>query len=479
VKTRSLTRTLIIGVLLAEFICALCFSAVALIHEMNGRRRAFDIMLHGRADSVLGAVQDAEDVNDNVMVDQTELVLPKEDIYEVTTPSGRVISRSPNSSSDLINERGSHHSQGYFSFKMDGKYYRGLQVPGVRVIDRDDHGGLRRPVTIVYASPTEHFWHDTVVAVRFYVIASAILLLLTGFVVAWFLRRAMSPLRELAIRAGRVSTAAWDFDVPVEALNTRELQPIAVSIQNLLIGLRRSFERQRQFTGDAAHELKTSIAVLKSSLQVLSIRERTTQEYESSIEGLLIDTQRMEDLTNRMLTLARVEQASLDEMGVSDLSEILRLVATRLQPAMHLRQIRINIPELDQRLAKIDPADADVLVSNLLINAVQHSAPNTAIEMGLRSAGERVELLICDEGAGIPAEALPHVFERFYRADPSRSRSNGGAGLGLAICKAITDHCSGSISIESQPGKGTTVKVVLLGTTKSPSSSARTNPPNS
>jgi len=412
-------------------------------------------------------------------VDESELVLPKEDIYEVTAPSGQVISRSPYSSTNLIDALRSHQSQGYFGFKADGKRYRGLQVPGVRIIDRDDHGGLRRPVTIVYAAPTMHFWHDTVLAVRFYVVASALLLLLTGFVVAWFLRRAMSPLRELAVRAGHVSAAAWDFDVPVEALSTRELEPIAVSIQNLLIGLRKSFERQRQFTGDAAHELKTSIAVLKSSLQVLSIRQRTTQEYENSIEGLLVDIQRMEDLTNRMLTLARVEQTPPDETGVSDISEILRLVTFRLQPAMQLRQVGIDMPELDRRLAKINPEDADVLISNLLINAVEHSAPNTSIKMAVRSASGCVELWISDEGDGIPTEALPYVFERFYRADPSRSRSNGGAGLGLAICKAITDHCGGSISIESLPGKGTTIRVMLLSTAMGPSSSARINLLNS
>jgi signal transduction histidine kinase len=185
----------------------------------------------------------------------------------------------------------------------------------------------------------------------------------------------MSPLRELAVRAQRVSAVSWEFDVPKEALLTRELEPIASSIQNLLIGLQKSFERQRQFTGDAAHELKTSIAVLKSSLQLLSMRERTTQEYERSIGGLLTDTQRMEDLTNRMLMLARIEHSTSDAIEISDLSRTIPLVIERLQPAMQLRQVSIGIPSEVHRPVRIDPEDADVLCSNLLMNACSTAHP--------------------------------------------------------------------------------------------------------
>ena len=452
------------GVLLAELLCAVCFSAVSVFHEMNGRRHAFDIMLRGRADSVLGAVQDAEDINDNVIVDQTELVLPREDVYEVwATASGRVIGSSPGSSSDLLDALSSRRRDGYFNFKVGGERFRGLRVPGVRVIDREEHGGLRRPVTIVYAAPTKHLWHEAIIAVRFYVIASALLLIFTGVVIAWFLRRSMSSLRELAVRAQRVSAASWEFNVPKEALLTRELEPIASSIQNLLIGLRESFERQRQFTGDAAHELKTSIAVLKSSLQLLSMRERTTREYELSIEGMLMDTQRMEDLTNRMLMLARIEHSTADAIGISDLSRTIPLVIERLQPAMQLRQVSIGILSEVRRPVRIDPEDADILCSNLLMNALQYSAPGTAVTVSMNVCAENVELVISDEGEGIAPEALPHIFERFYRADPSRSRLNGGAGLGLAICKAIVERCGGAISVWSAPGEGTKIKVSLPG----------------
>jgi hypothetical protein len=168
-KTTSLRRQLVIGVLVAEFACAALFSGVAVAYEMQGRRHAFDVMLRGRADSLLGAVQDAEDPEDNVRVDPTELVLPRQDAYEVLSPTGRVLGDSPDTSSALLANLGSSGMEGYFDFVVNGAHYRAVRFDGIRVIDRDDKGGLRRPVTVLYASPTKGLWHEAVEAVRFYV----------------------------------------------------------------------------------------------------------------------------------------------------------------------------------------------------------------------------------------------------------------------------------------------------------------------
>jgi signal transduction histidine kinase len=460
-KRRSLTITLITGVLLAELVCAVCFSVTAIVHQVNGRRHAFDVLLRGHADSLLGAIRDAEDPADNVVVDQTELVLPAGDLYEVTMLPGRDAGHSPNSSPELRAALVSHARDGYFSFKAAGAYYRGFQMRGMRVIDRDENGGYRRPVVILYASPTNHLWHEAMEAARFYVITSAVLILLTGLAIAWLLRRWLSPLRELAFRAERVSSDSWEFVAPAEVLNTRELEPIATSIQNLLAGLRRSFERQRQFTGDAAHELKTSVAVVKSGLQLLLMRKRTPTEYEGGIERLLLDVERIEDLTSRMLLMARLEQTNAKADAATDVAAVLRSVLQRLETAMQLKGIRIDLEDRDEIYVNLSPDDLDILCSNLLMNAAEHSSAGSVIRVVLRSVGEAARLLVMDEGEGIPEEALPLVFERFYRADPSRSRSNGGAGLGLAICKAIVSIGGGSVEIASVVGKGTTVTVAL------------------
>ena len=460
-KSSSLSRQLIGGVLLAELICAATFSVIAIGHEVRGRRRAFDVMLRGRADSVLGAVQDAEDPEDNVTVDPTELVLPKQDAYEVMSPSGRLVGRSPASSADLLAGLASATKAGYFNLRIKEQRYRAIRLEGVRIIDRETNGGLRRHVIVLYAAPTHDLWHGAVEAVQFYVVASALLLGVTGVALVWFLRRRLSPLQELAAIAGRVSTRSWEFVPPDEVLRTSELAPIALSIEELLKGLRQSFERQRQLTGDAAHELKTSIAVLKSSLQLLSMSPRTPHQYEVGLEGLLVDMERMEALASRMLALARLEEAPVERSEWSDLSSALRSVSERLQPLANLKQVMLEVSAGQGLNVALSVDDADTLCSNLMMNALQHSLPAGHVSAIAQTHGGVTELRVKDDGKGIPEEALPHVFERFYRADRSRSRDSGGAGLGLSICKAIIERSNGTIHIKSAEGTGTEVTVTL------------------
>jgi signal transduction histidine kinase len=464
IRTHSLSRQLIGGVLLAELLCAALFSAVAIGHEMHGRRRAFDVMLRGRADSLMGAVQDAEDPEDNVTVDPTELVLPAQDVYEVLSPSGRVLGHSPGSSASLLAELSASRADGSFNFRVGREYYRALRFEGVRVIDREENGGYRRPVTVLYASPTRDLWHGAVEAVQFYVLASVLLLAATGIALVWFLRRRLSPLQELAAIAGRVSTRSWEFVPPAAVLRTTELAPIALSMEELLKGLQLAFERQRHLTGDAAHELKTSIAVLKSSLQLLSMAPRTAEQYEAGLEGLQLDSERMEELVSRMLTLARLEEAPVEERESCDLPSVVREVAERLRPLAELKQVTLEISAAETRLVAMPAGDAELLCSNLIVNALQHSSPNGRVSVTVQERGGiegGVELRVADRGDGIPESALPHVFERFFRADRSRSRASGGAGLGLSICKAIVERSGGTIHIESAVGTGTEVTVTL------------------
>jgi signal transduction histidine kinase len=464
----SLTRRLIVAVLLAELLCVVCFSVIAILHEVHGRRRAFDIMLSGRADSLLGAVQDADDPEANVTVDRSELALPAQDIYEVLSPKSRLLGASPNAEPQALRTIASATTDGYFNVEIDGVHYRALRKQGVRVIDRLENGGRRRPVSLIYASPTEHLRHELMEAVRFYVLSSLVLLAATGLLLALLLRLGLTPLRELAHSASRVSASSWEF-VPTEnAMRTRELVPIISSIRHLLAGLREAFERQRRFTGDAAHELKTSLAVLKSSVQLMTLGRRNAEEYEKGLIDLAVDVQRMEDLTERMLALARVEEEPLKAAEVLDLGEVLRPLMQRLRAFAEWKEITIRLVEQGPCLVSMHPSDAEILTSNLLMNAVQHSTPETEVTLSVTSRNGVAEIRVSDRGDGIPDSALPHLFERFYRADASRSRESGGTGLGLAICKAIVDRSHGSIGVESASGQGTQIVVTLPASTSGP-----------
>jgi signal transduction histidine kinase len=459
-KPYSITRRLITTILLVELLAALSISTAAMLYERHQRFRAFDIMLRGRADSLLGAVQDAEDTQDNVMLDGTEVNFPAEDIYQVQDASGRVLGHSPNwngPAPDLLTAR----TGKFLRIHVNGVHFRAMRIEGLRIVDPGDKGGgIPRRVSIFYGSPIGGVWRDIWKAVGFYAGTSLFLLAVSGGLIFWFLDRGLAPLRELAAEASGVSVDSWNFDPPERARMVSELRPLTVALETVLTGLQHAFTQQRRFVGDAAHELKTAVAVLKSSLQLLTLKQRTALEYERGLERCQMDCDRMEEAVAKMLTLARVEtRTDLPSLSfATDPGQILRQAAAQFDSMAELKRVRILVSAEDAAMVDIEPEQLQMLCSNLLLNALQHSAAGSAVRA---VAGLDGELAIEDDGDGIAADDLPHVFDRFYRADPSRSRHTGGTGLGLSICKAIVSRWQGKIEITSELGMGTRVMVHL------------------
>ena len=459
----SIAFRLIAAVMLVELVSAALVIAVAWGYERHNHFRSFEVMLHGRADSVLGAVQDAEDVGDNVMLDLADLHVPPEDVYEVWDGRGHLLGRSPNwqGSSGM---RAPDHN-GFFHTRLRDRDYRLLYMRGTRIVDPGEPGGGKlRFVTILYGAPTERVWNAIYGAVEFYAAGMLLLVLITGPLIAWVLHRGLEPLRQLASMAGRVSADSWEFSPPASARETAELAPLTAALENALQRLERSFNQQRAFVSDAAHELKTAVAVVKSGLQLVGMRPRTPEEYQAGNERALADTERIEDLVAKMLALARVESgASTGPTPASDLNHCVCTTVTQLETFATVRQVSVAVRNLPVSVCMVplSPDDCALVVSNLLLNALQHSPPHTQVEVRLRTLDDSTELIIQDLGEGIDPAALPHVFERFYRGDPSRARATGGAGLGLAICKAAVEKAGGTITLASEPGRGTTATVRL------------------
>jgi signal transduction histidine kinase len=459
-KPYSITRRLISTILLVELVAALSISTAAMLYERHQRFRAFDIMLRGRADSLLGAVQDAEDTQDNVMLDGTEVNFPAEDIYQVQDAGGRLLGHSPNwngAGPDLMAAK----TGKFLRVHVNGRHYRAMRIEGLRIVDPGDKGGgIPRKVSIFYGSPISGVWRDIWKAVGFYAATSLSLLAVSGWLIFWLINRGLAPLRELAAQAAGVSVDSWSFVPPERARMVRELVPLTLALETVLTGLERSFIQQRRFVGDAAHELKTAVAVLKSSLQLLTLKQRTALEYERGLERCQMDCDRMEEAVAKMLTLARVEtKTELPSSSfAANLGQILRQVAEQFESMAELKRVRILVSAQDAVMVEIEPEQLQLLCSNLLLNALQHSPGGSEVRA---VAGQDGELAIEDDGDGIAAEDLPHVFDRFYRGDPSRSRHTGGTGLGLSICKAIVSRWQGTIEITSELGIGTKVRVHL------------------
>ena len=462
-NSRSITWRLIGAVLAVEFAAAALVISLSWGYERHAHFRAFDVMLHGRADSVLGAVQDAEDTEDNVMLDKADLRLPPEDVYEVYDERGRLLGRSPNWQG--TGEGFTTDAKDSFLLRIvNGEHYRLLRVHGSRIVDPGEpRCGTLRHVTVLYGAPTEHVWDAIWHAVAVYAAGSLLLLLVTGPLVAWVLHRGLTPLRELAALAGNVSANAWEFEPPETARTTRELAPLTHALESVLERLERAFVQQRIFVSDAAHELKTAVAVVKSSLQLLGLRTRTPAEYQAGLDRCVADTGRLEDLVAKMLTLARVESAatSVATSAACDAVQCVDETMREMETVAALRQVRVDRIAPERASVPLTAEDCQLVISNLLLNALQHSPAGSQVQLNLTAINDAVELRVADHGDGIDPAAQPRVFDRFFRGDPSRSRATGGAGLGLAICKAVVEKAGGSIALASTPGQGTIVTVRL------------------
>ena len=276
----------------------------------------------------------------------------------------------------------------------------------------------------------------------------------------WLTSRAMRPVDDISVAASRIAEGNLSERIDVAETDS-ELGRLASVLNSTFARLEAAFAQQTQFTADASHELRTPLAVIISEAQTTLARARGAAEYRESIAVCLDAAQQMRRLTESLLQLARFDAGQEQiRRGAVDLAENARLCVGRIGPLAKERGINIH--------CDLGPAetcgDADrlgQLITNLLTNAIHYNKPKGEILIRTRSDNGRVVLTVTDSGQGIAPEDVPHLFERFYRADKSRSRAEGRSGLGLAICKAIVDNHGGTIETSSHVGTGTTFTVRL------------------
>ncbi len=460
---RSILRRAIAAVLLLELLAAVLLTGATAVHERGVRYAAFDATLRGRAAALLGAVGDADDPGDNVVLALRGLAIPPGDLFEVSEPGRGLLGRSREWPFAVV-------SQGFgaptFEGRSHGRRYRGVALHGMRVVDPGEpDGGKPHRILILYASPTAQVRHEVWEAVRFYALTFVAVLLVSAAFLTWFLRRTLAPLRALTASAAAVASPVWRFHPPPSAGRWEELAPLSDAMEATIRRLQRSFEQQRRLTSDAAHELKTDVAIIKSSLQLLAMRSRSAKEYRAGLGRSLADCERIEQTVGEMLALARLEhEAMVPAQESADLAVCAQAAASALASMAAVHGVRFELARLDRFPVSLRARDAGLLCTNLMENAVQHSLAGGAVVVSVRSERAFAILEVRDTGEGIEPRALPHIFEPFFRADEARARKQGGTGLGLAICKAICEKGGGAITAASEPGRGTrmTVRLPLL-----------------
>lgn len=291
------------------------------------------------------------------------------------------------------------------------------------------------------------------------------LVLLTPAVGWWLARRATQPVADILRIAEDLRPTRLGDRLPARGTGD-ELDRLSQTINRLLDQVASYVDRQQQFVADAAHELRGPVAAVQSSLEVALSKERSSREYQSTIEDVLRETRQLTRLTNDLLLLAEGETESSSATRTRlELAPLVRQAASMFAGVAEERGVRLHVDLQDA--ARID-GDARYLrqvCSNLLDNAIRFTQPGGSVHVTLTEDLARREaiLTVADTGRGIDADDLPRVFDRFFQADEGRDRGDTtrGGGLGLAIAKAIVERHSGRIGVMSTPGDGSQFTVHL------------------
>jgi two-component system sensor histidine kinase BaeS len=307
--------------------------------------------------------------------------------------------------------------------------------------------------------PREKMFHRAIGrAILFASLFAGILAVIVGLFGAEYLTR---PLAELTATAQRL--AGGDLKARTNFRGAGELGQLAETMNHLAAELERADALRRKSLADTAHELRTPITTIQSHLEAFA--DGVLEPTPENLATLTDETLRLVQLVEELQSIALVEQfrENLNLIPL-DLNLVVRQAEERMTPLFIRKGItlRIILPEEPVRVMAHGQAISQIL-DNLLVNAAKYTPEHDGrkVTLTLTRQGEKALLQVEDEGVGIPGELLPHIFDRFYRVDPSRSRNTGGIGLGLAIAKETAEAIGGTISVESELGKGTKFTLVL------------------
>ncbi len=278
----------------------------------------------------------------------------------------------------------------------------------------------------------------------------------------WVSGSALRPIKDISATAARISNGDLSQRIPITGEGS-ELAQLACVLNDTFARLEASFERQVRFTADASHELRTPVSVVLTQTQSALARPRAAEEYRHALGACQRAGKRMQRLIESLLTLARLdaERADIVRAGRCDFDVIVRDTVDLLQPLAQEHEVTVAL-RCSPTACVGDAGQLGQVVTNLVTNAICYNRPGGSVDVSCGVEANRAVLRVTDTGVGILPEDLAHVFERFYRADQSRTSNGGGrAGLGLAITKAIVDAHNGKIDVTSESGRGTTFTVFL------------------
>ncbi len=320
-----------------------------------------------------------------------------------------------------------------------------------------------KPFGVIQVGQSMEDLHETLHHIAEELILPGVFFLVVSAIGSYLLAlRALAPIHSLIRTARSIKGGNLSQRVPVPEARD-ELRFLAVTLNEMLESLDHTFARQRRFVADASHELRTPVAVIRSTTDVALLHASTQQEYISVLTNVNAEAERLSKLINDLLALARGDEGQTKfESEPVELDQLVDIVAANAESLAADRGVTLQRGVLEPVTILADEARLIQMVMNLIDNAILYTNNGGIVTVSVVWRQAQACISIQDTGVGIAQEHLPHIFERFYRVDPARTHTEGGSsGLGLAIVEWIVRAHKGTIVVDSEPGKGTTFTVKL------------------
>lgn len=416
-----------------------------------------DRALASRATQIARAVESARPSRFSSITDATLAGVPKtEAAAQLVTPNGRVLEYSGDAIAaasitppSVLSRAEKTGSAQLATVRLAGEKFR------VLVVKLGATGNL-----LVVGMSTEAA-DSTLRRLMLVMLLTGPLALLAAGLGGWLLAgRALRPVSEIASAAAAISIEHLGERVAVPD-GDDELTDLAVTLNGMLERLENGVRDKRQLVADASHELQTPLAVMRTELDVAIASEELQPEAIEVLASAREETDRMTRIVRNLLTLARFDEGTLRLLKEPvDLHEIALASAQSLATLAREHRTTVSVTG-DAATVEADAEHLRLVVNNLIENAIRHPGADGVVVVETSAQVDRVVLTVRDNGEGIPAESLAHIFDRFFRTDASRTKTSGGSGLGLAICKEIVEAHGGTIEVSSSPGNGATFRVEL------------------
>ncbi len=299
-----------------------------------------------------------------------------------------------------------------------------------------------------------------------------LLIVLSGFL-GWVLAgRGLRPVNDLANSAHNITSSNLNLEIPLRNAGD-ELDDLIEAFNRMIERLNLSFEQMRQFSTDVSHELRTPLTAIRGQLEVALFTAKTVDQYQDAMVNALQDVEQLSNIVRALLLLSQAESGQLVlQMAPLDLAEVVQNMVEQYQIPAEAARIDLRSQLESNCLVRADKTQMERLVSNLLSNAVKYTPEGGRVEVTLRGDSDNAlelderkinvaRLTVEDTGIGIPAEKLPHIFDRFYRVRPSHTNPVQGLGLGLSFVSWIVNAHGGKIEVESRDGQGSRFTVLL------------------